>query len=469
MKFGHTFQEHLEHGGFPSHWVASAISYRQLKKCIKRVEKELAELGLNAETLSHLLRSAEESQSGVDGREKLVEYTLAENYESDGKEIGVPFQPKLMIAVDEESGEPLDATLSPKTRDFLHQLALGQHLTRLAITGSDEGELIDRHDSASNTERHASHDTASANAGEPGAFRTYRMVEVPLRSDSEFFGMLQGQISALGALQAQEQAKLSAEIKDLGKAVARVTEPNRTSSKSDMAAWRSIFEMYLESKIFFSTNELDRGRHDSAEAQALLQKFAEDVSRMTASTKFRKKESRLALEQFLQLNMDLLSSMRFQDINSLAMQKILKKFDKRSGFGVQTTFPAVAQVLGPTHDIAKAICYEVSTELLPVVPQLHDYLCPVCFSISFRPIRLRCQHIFCIRCLVVLQRAKKDHCPLCRGAVVMEADSQNLDPVLADFLVKYFPEEVRAKQRDNEKAAGVDRYGEAYNDRCRVM
>lgn len=51
----------------------------------------------------------------------------------------------------------------------------------------------------------------------------------------------------------------------------------------------------------------------------------------------------------------------------------------------------------------------------------------------------------------------------------MEADSQNLDPALAKFLVKYFPDEVKAKQKENERAAGVDRYGEAYNDKCAVM
>lgn len=121
------------------------------------------------------------------------------------------------------------------------------------------------------------------------------------------------------------------------------------------------------------------------------------------------------------------------------------------------------------RDIAKAICYQVSTELLPIVPQLDDYLCPVCFSISYRPVRLRCQHIFCIRCLIVLQRTKEDHCPLCRGEVVMEADSGNLDPALADFLVKYFPDEVKLKQKENVKAAGIDQYGDAYNDKCAVM
>ncbi|KAF4301347.1 putative RING finger protein [Botryosphaeria dothidea] len=384
MKFGHAFQEHLQQDGFPPHWVASAISYRQLKKCIKK-----------------LLRTAEQERD-----EKLAEYLLS-NPQSTPRDPDAPvlFQPKLLIAVDEETGEPLDAHLSPLSRDYLQRQALAQQLSDVRI----------------------------------------------------------------GNLQANEQKKLSRDVTALGMAVTKVTEPNcGSAAKTDMARWRKIFELYLESKIFFSTNELDHGKHDSAKAQVLLQKFSDELQRQGLVSAFRKKESIAALDRFLRLNTDVLQSLRFQEINDLAMQKILKKFDKRTALGVKTTFPAVIRQRMP-QDIAKAICYQVSTELLPVVPQLDDYLCPVCFSISYRPIRLRCQHIFCIRCLIVLQRAREDHCPLCRGDVVMEADNQNLDPALAKFLVKYFPDEVKAKQKENERAAGVDRYGEAYNDKCTVM
>lgn len=69
------------------------------------------------------------------------------------------------------------------------------------------------------------------------------------------------------------------------------------------------------------------------------------------------------------------------------------------------------------------MCFKISEELISVIPQLNDYLCPVCYSIAFKPIRLSCGHIFCIRCMIVMQRAEEDHCPLCRGSVVMQADS----------------------------------------------
>lgn len=465
MKFGHAFQEHLQQDGFPPHWVASAISYRQLKKCIKKVEKELASLGLDATTLGQLLRTAEQERD-----EKLAEYLLS-NPQSTPRDPDAPvlFQPKLLIAVDEETGEPLDAHLSPLTRDYLQRQALAQQLSDVRLSEYDSSSSPKTDQGSAESTRRNSSERSRNPGGMQGNLHPHRMVELSLTSDLEFFSILQNELSGLAALQANEQKKLSRDVTALGMAVTKVTEPNRGSAtKTDMARWRKIFELYLESKIFFSTNELDHGKHDSAKAQVLLQKFSDELQRQGLVSAFRKKESIAALDRFLRLNTDVLQSLRFQEINDLAMQKILKKFDKRTALGVKTTFPAVLRQRMP-QDIAKAICYQVSTELLPVVPQLDDYLCPVCFSISYRPIRLRCQHIFCIRCLIVLQRAREDHCPLCRGDVVMEADSQNLDPALAKFLVKYFPDEVKAKQKENERAAGVDRYGEAYNDKCTVM
>jgi hypothetical protein len=62
MKFGHSYSQHLLQDGFPAHWVESAISYRQLKKCIKRVEQELQGIGLDAASLALLLKSVEEGR-----------------------------------------------------------------------------------------------------------------------------------------------------------------------------------------------------------------------------------------------------------------------------------------------------------------------------------------------------------------------------------------------------------------------
>jgi len=60
MKFAHTFNETLSSENFPPEWQAAAIQYRQLKKCIKRLQRELSDLGLTVDTLKALIS---ESQS----------------------------------------------------------------------------------------------------------------------------------------------------------------------------------------------------------------------------------------------------------------------------------------------------------------------------------------------------------------------------------------------------------------------
>lgn len=67
MKFAHEFKDALQREGFPPYWVESAVPYGQLKKCIKKVEKELKSFGLDAQTLGLLIpRSPEKDESGVD-------------------------------------------------------------------------------------------------------------------------------------------------------------------------------------------------------------------------------------------------------------------------------------------------------------------------------------------------------------------------------------------------------------------
>lgn len=75
--------------------------------------------------------------------------------------------------------------------------------------------------------------------------------------------------------------------------------------------------------------------------------------------------------------------------------------------------------------IAKAVCSQVTQDLIKITPQLDDYLCPICFTIAWRPIRMKCKHIFCVLCTIKLQKERKKRCPLCRGHVIMDADEGN--------------------------------------------
>ena len=114
--------------------------------------------------------------------------------------------------------------------------------------------------------------------------------------------------------------------------------------------------------------------------------------------KFKNKNSKNLLNLFLNINKSLLQGLYFQEINTTATRKILKKFDKRTAL---TYFPAVifsnmqsARSTFPefmssdpffADPLARAVCYVMSENLLSVLPQLDDYTCPVCASITIRP------------------------------------------------------------------------------------
>lgn len=67
MKFAHSFSQALEEEDFPADWQAAAIRYRQLKKCIKKVQKELSELGLTVEILKSGMIVEEGDQTPTQG------------------------------------------------------------------------------------------------------------------------------------------------------------------------------------------------------------------------------------------------------------------------------------------------------------------------------------------------------------------------------------------------------------------
>jgi E3 ubiquitin-protein ligase BAH len=54
MKFAHEFVASLKKEEYPQGWLDSAISYRKLKKCIKKVQRELRGLGLDPQILEQL-------------------------------------------------------------------------------------------------------------------------------------------------------------------------------------------------------------------------------------------------------------------------------------------------------------------------------------------------------------------------------------------------------------------------------
>ena len=61
-----------------------------------------------------------------------------------------------------------------------------------------------------------------------------------------------------------------------------------------------------------------------------------------------------------------------------------------------------------------------------------------------------------------MQTDYKDHCAICREKTVMEATTDQIDPSLKAFLKAYFPEQVKAKRKANEKLAEKEAFDRAF-------
>ncbi|KAJ9611611.1 hypothetical protein H2200_004795 [Cladophialophora chaetospira] len=456
MKFGQDFQVALARGEYPPEWVNSAISYKRLKKCIKRVQQELLSLGLDKNTLDALwsqVGSDADTNPAPTGRP--LHYTIEDGVE-------VSFTPKLTIVIDPRDGSPMDAWLSPDTRRRLRRLA------RSSRAHNDSS--LQREESPAERPR------CTDQSGQDNAEQQLELVEVPLTADSEFFRTLRQELACLDDLQKAEYARIQSEINELGKELRLLRASRSKRSKKEVETWRKIFELYSESEVFWSSHEADAGARDAAHAQKQLQYFTQSLSTQRKKDALRLgDEANTALSRFLGINVKLLRLIKFQEINRIALNKIMKKFDKRTALHAKSSVARSLTKSSPfmAQDLAKATCFTISEEVLSIIPQLNDYLCPICFSVSWRPIRLKCDHIFCIRCMIVMQREEKDHCPLCRQEVVMEATEKNIDKDMMKFLQANFKADVKEKQKQNEIAAGIDRWGAAYeqaqSQKCVVM
>jgi E3 ubiquitin-protein ligase BAH len=343
MKYARQFQDHLKNDGYPPEWINSAISYASLKKCIKRVQRELATLGLDVETLRQLLASVEDGQGGEhnstiavatqednddvheeeDGHRNGSTSTACSNVSDNSKdEQQLPFQytfstehsspsrrivPKLLFIVDAETGEPLSANLAPETRNYLHQLAVTEKLTTVRITDETDEDESSINDPLNQQTQ-----------------RSIRYIQIPLTTDSEFFRLLERELTRLSQLQVAERKKLSNDIHSIGDALSRAANPDSKSQRKDLARWRQLFECYIDAQVFFATNERDHGSRGSNEAAKNFATFLTNARSANLLSGFKTVESAKSLDMFLNFNKELLKCLKFQEINQVAMTKILK-------------------------------------------------------------------------------------------------------------------------------------------------
>ncbi|SCV69183.1 BQ2448_2203 [Microbotryum intermedium] len=313
-------------------------------------------------------------------------------------------------------------------------------------------------------------------------------VFIPLNNDNEFLGLLAKALASLAALQLAQKQNFTTAVELLAREVSLVSSPNRP--KSDLYIWREIFSLWVEAQIFESARERDRGERSVEAVQEKLSWFVDQVAKRKLAKRMKHKDSRHALERFIQLNVKLLDMKKFQLANEEAARKILKKHDKRTALTASLGFPrfiAAASSLSASDSpdnpnsrvltlpgfpsLPHVLLSTFTATLLPIIPQLEDYECAICGEVAFKPIRLECGHKFCVRCLVKMQKRGQDACPQCRSPVVLRANATNLDTAMQSYLQLWFPKEVKAKAKSNAKEAAKEELEEMgmVDHRCLVM
>ena len=221
-----------------------------------------------------------------------------------------------------QDGVAVDASLTPTSRRFFERIAAELPLDRgLPAPGSEDAHI---NSAPPESPRKPGAQPSSAIASPaPSSRASYETIEVPLVFDGEFFDMLQSDVNNLDVLQSEEEKKMTTEVVELGKEVSQVARPSRFS-KSDLARWRHIFELYLDAEVFFATHERDHGARSSQKALTQLQWFQGEVDKRQLANNFKLRESRMAFSRFLNLNASLLKNLQFQELNKLAVFKILK-------------------------------------------------------------------------------------------------------------------------------------------------
>jgi E3 ubiquitin-protein ligase BAH len=283
-----------------------------LKKCLKKVTNELRGLGLDKDTLDALAASnSQQSQ----------EFGFYYNLEGEGGESG-HVRPRLTVLVHLRDGVAVDAQLSPGTRSFLTQLAVAEKHTN-GQNPNDSRTASDPDSVALANQNDATNKVSDTTDAGP----SLRRVEVPLVFDGQFFDLLQSDVAALDSLQRKEEQRLTDEIKALGKSMELMTRsPAEKSRKAraDVGKWREIFSLYLDARVFFSTRESDHGVRTSAQALDQLRWFQDEVFKRKLPQTLKLTAGREAFRKFLEVNGLLLQSLKFQEINRLAVSKILK-------------------------------------------------------------------------------------------------------------------------------------------------
>ncbi|KXN82923.1 hypothetical protein AN958_02006 [Leucoagaricus sp. SymC.cos] len=498
MHFSKTYTQLLER--LPPELRENAIQYRQLKKLINQIVKELCSLGLSPDLLHKLLD--EQDSKSLTSLEPPNHATSSPSSPEGGR---VPSNAtslnsghaalKVVYEFSEQSSR-----IEPRLRISLETLEELSGILHSRLSAHKEAEYRPGGPDQSEVDD-SSPDDESENASptplDEDTQSNLHEVVIPLVSDSQFFELLYATLEHMSTHLKSVESDFMETLTTLSRTIGDSARPASSShsllggsfralsplkdnagtiqiqrgslSKSDLYSWREIFQVYVEAEVFESTHEQDRGERSVEESDRRLQLFAKQVTQrgLAAQGKFKLKRSRSALETFFQLNILILNIKKFQLANSEATRKILKKHAKRTALPLP---PEASSSQGPpqlamipqvrSFSLPRILVQAIGETLLPIIPHIDDYSCLICTSIAFKPIRLDCGHLFCVRCLVKMQKRGKANCPMCRSPSVLVANRSNVDWALMNFMQDWFPIEAKEKLKSSEKEATAEELAE---------
>ncbi|KAH9855529.1 SPX domain-containing protein [Lenzites betulinus] len=490
----------------------SAIQYRQLKKIINQIVAELTALGLSPDVLHQVLQPP--SAAADKGKQRAdadpVHASAGSRVIYELANVADHVEPRLRLRLDSSDDPPTTDSASPSSppkSETLVSLPIPQEFIISAL-----GSSVHQHQSSSDPHDPADGELAAkVDTGDLPA-----ELIIPLVSDTAFFRTLTEALESLASYLVGKRTEFESTLRVLSQEISSAARPSSHSaafhpyspyssdpanisvtsyalsitSRSDLDTWRQIFQLYMEADIFQGHQERFRGERDVEDAETRLHAFSSELKERMAkgSLKLRMKQSRIALNKFLELNTFILDLRKFQHVTAEATRKILKKHAKRTALPLapDLTSPFVvrpdsldsALVLSrpavrnsETLSLSLLLVQALTETLLPIVPHLDDYSCVICTSLAFKPIRLHCSHLFCVRCLVKLQKRGEEHCPICRATTVLSADRSNVDWALLNFMKDWFPMEAKKKLQQNEREAAEEEMHELGLDvrGCMVM
>ncbi|KAH0579150.1 hypothetical protein H2248_003303 [Termitomyces sp. 'cryptogamus'] len=528
MHFSKTYAQLLL--SLPPEIRENAIQYRQLKKLIHDVVRELASLGLTPSILHELLGSSKEQAAVTRHRDEGLRQDNQYQHAKAVYEVTDESGPHLRLWVDapthtsnatlmplsipsEEEPEAMTDYDAGEDSDDSREAPQGQtsllwRLQRMPEIEPTTAQITEclEDDISLPPEEESSPSVLFGFSGHdhepelPSPGENRNEVVILLASDKVFIRTLLNSINGLSAHLLTMQSHFVETLNGLSRTIAKSARPisrttsgfhphsvllskswniNPTNVKSDLYSWREIFQLYVEAEVFESVHELDRGERSVEESEKRLKQFAERVTvrGLGDERKLKSKSSREALETFLELNVFILNIKKFQYASAEATRKILKKHTKRTSLPLFTdklSSHSQAVVLANKHPptLPRTLVQAIGEILLPIIPQIDDYSCLICTSIAFKPIRLSCGHLFCVRCLVKMQKRGNGNCPMCRAPCVLTANRTNVDWALLNFMQDWFPIEAHEKLTQNQKEATKEQFEELGLDpdqACTVM